>query len=172
MVNPASQPGLARQQGFTLIEVLIVLLIIGIATTTISVAAFSDTDSLALRKDGQRLAQLFTLAQSEARRAGSPVIWLHDQQGYRFVQAPRKLFLPAGMNREQGLLQATDFPDSSPLRPRDWTPDNAIEVSVHPQGAAEFNTEWISGPQVVELHDGTHTVRLVRQGNGQYEALP
>ncbi|NYT57762.1 GspH/FimT family pseudopilin [Alcaligenaceae bacterium] len=162
----------ARQQGFSLIEVLIVLLIIGIATATISVAAFSDSDSRALRQDAQRLAQLFALAQSEARKAGRPVIWLYDQQGYRFVQAPRDLFLPAGMTNQQAPLQATNFSSSSPLRPRDWTPDNAIEVLIQPQGFNEFNTEWISGPQAIELRDGTHTVRLVRLGNGQYQVLP
>lgn len=171
-VHGLPAPAAVRQQGFSLIEVLIVLLIIGIATATISVAAFSDSDARALRQDAQRLAQLFALAQSEARQANSPVIWLYDQQGYRFAQAPRNLFLPAGMTRQQSLFQATEFSGASPLRRRDWTADNAVEIAVQPQGSNVFNTEWISGPQVVELRDGTYAVRLVRLGNGQYQVLP
>src|SRR5690606_26837990 len=49
-VHGLPAPAAVRQQGFSLIEVLIVLLIIGIATATISVAAFSDSDARALRQ--------------------------------------------------------------------------------------------------------------------------
>ncbi|NYT86012.1 prepilin-type N-terminal cleavage/methylation domain-containing protein [Pollutimonas harenae] len=160
---------MARQQGFSLIEVLVALLIIGIATTTVSVAAFSHGDARKLQQDARRLGQLFAVAQAQARKADSSIIWFYDTQGYRFAQAPPKLLLPTGLTQQSGTVQTLDFSNSSPLRPRSWTPDNAIQVRIEPPGANVFNTEWISGPLAIELDDGTTTVRVERLGNGQYQ---
>jgi len=147
---------------------LVVLAIIGIATATISVHAFPDGDARALRQDARRLAQLFAAAQAEARRDGSPIAWESDARGYRFVHAPRDLFLPTGMARQAGPGRAERFADASPLRPRAWISDNAIEVRIDPPSATLFDAEWASGPAAVELHDGLHTVRIVRSGTGRY----
>lgn len=170
-----SSPPITRavlQHGFSLLEVLIVLVIIGIATATVGVSAFSGGDAHALRQDALRLAQLFSVAQSEARKGGSPIIWEYDTQGYRFARAPRALLLPAGISQQAGPAPAQGFAGASSLRPRSWTPDNAIEVRIEPSAANVFNTEWISGPLAIELDDGLNTVRIVRSGNGQYQVLP
>src|SRR5690606_38825147 len=82
---PGPDSSMARQQWFSLIEVLMVLLIIGIATTTVSGAAFTRSDARKLRLDANRLAQLFAVAQAQARTAGRPVVWIYDTQGYRFA---------------------------------------------------------------------------------------
>lgn len=173
---PISVPGPSsshtQQQGFSLLEVLIVLVIIGIATATVSVSALSGGDAHALRQDALRLAQLFSVAQSEARKGGSPIIWEYDTQGYRFARAPRTQFLPAHAPQQTAPALAQEFAGASSLRPRPWTPDNAIEVRIEPSAANVFNTEWISGPLAVELDDGLNTVRIVRSGNGQYQVLP
>lgn len=172
---PISVPGPgshALQQGFSLLEMLVVLTIIGIATATVSVSAFSAGDGRALREDAIRLTHLFAVAQAEARRTGSPVIWHYDTEGYGFSRAPRELFLPAGMARQLGPVSAIAFGDASSLRPRSWAVDNAVQVDVQPPATNVFNTEWISGPSAIELNDGTNTVRIRRSGNGQYRVLP
>lgn len=173
---PISVPGASsrlarRQKGFSLLEVLVVLAIIGIATATISVGAFSDNDSRKLHQDAARLAQLFTVAQAEARKGGSPIVWEYDKRGYAFARAPRALLVP-GTARPAGPAQALEFSGDSPLRPRPWTPDDVIDVRIEPASANVFNAEWISGPLAVELSDGLHTIRIVRSGNGQYQVQP
>lgn len=161
-----------KQLGFSLLEVLIVLVIIGIATATVSIAAFSGSDTRSLHQDAYRLTQLFALAQIEARNGGSLVVWTYDSQGYGFSRIARDQFLPTGLARQAGPVLATEFDPASALRKRHWTSDNAITVRVSPATATTFNTEWVSGPLAVELDDGTHTVRIVRQGNGQYQVVP
>ncbi len=172
---PISVPGpgsRARQQGFSLLEVLIVLVIIGIASTAVSISAFADGDARALRRDAVRLTQLFAVAQAEARKGASPVTWLYDSAGYAFARAPRNLFQPAAMARQTGPALAKNFGEASSLRPRSWTSHNAIEVRTEPSTANVFDSEWISGPLAIELHDGLNKVRIVRSGNGQYQVLP
>jgi len=149
-----------------------VLAIIGIATATVSISAFQSKDEHALREDAVRLTQLFAVAQAEARKGGSPVVWKYDTRGYGFARAPRDLFLPMGLARQAGPIQVEDFGGNTPLRRRSWSSDNAIEVRVDPPAANLFNTEWISGPRAVDLSDGLNTIHIVRAGNGQYQVRP
>lgn len=160
------------QYGFSLLEVLIVLLIIGIASTAVGISAFSGGGTRALRQDALRLTQLFSVAQAEARKTGRPIVWQYDVDGYRFARAPRDMFVPTGMAKRGGIASAEGFEGASSLHPRSWTHAHAIQVRIDPPTANVFNTEWISGPLAIELHDGQNTVRIVRSGNGQYQVLP
>src|SRR5450830_1530007 len=72
-----------KQQGFTLIELMVVLVIIGIASAAISLTIKPDPLHL-LRKDAERLSQLLQVAQAEARADGRPITWRADAKGFRF----------------------------------------------------------------------------------------
>lgn len=75
---------LARQQhGFTLIEMLIVVMIMSLLVVLVSVVA-RPGDREQLRIEAERLARLIDHAASEARLTGKPIAWTADGISYQF----------------------------------------------------------------------------------------
>ena len=72
-----------RGRGFTLIEVLVALVIMGLFAGLVSAIVRPDERAL-LRVEAERLAQLLDLAGTEARISGRPIAWTADGPGYRF----------------------------------------------------------------------------------------
>ena len=70
-------------RGFTLIEVLVVLLIMGLFVGMVSAIVRPDDRGL-LRVEAERLAQLLDLAAAESRLTGKSIAWTADGPGYRF----------------------------------------------------------------------------------------
>lgn len=98
----AIAPG--RIGGFTLIEMLVVLMIMGLLVGLISVSVRPDDRGL-LRVEAERLAQLLDLAVAESRLAGQPMAWTADATRYRFW-------------RMSGEAEWLEVRDSDLLRPR------------------------------------------------------
>jgi len=157
-----------RQRGFTLLEMMVVLLIIGIATAAASVSMLGDPQARSLRQDGQRLAQLFVLAQNEAMASGETLIWRHAAGGYDFVRLPRQLILPARLAARSAPAPATVLGGDSPLRARRWTTDGPVSVSVTPDTEVVFDADWVHAPLDILLQAGGNTVHLQRLGNGRF----
>ena len=91
-------------RGFTLIEMLVVLLVMGLLAGLVSVIAQPDARSR-LRVEAERLAQLLNLAAEESRLTGKTIRWSADGPVYRFL-------------RLQGDLGWTEIRDNDLLRPR------------------------------------------------------
>ena len=84
--------GAARRQpaaaGFTLLELMVVMLIVAIATAIVSVA-LRDAAQNKVEEEGARLAALLESARAQSRIAGAEVHWepLHDGS-FRFLGLP------------------------------------------------------------------------------------
>lgn len=101
--NPVKEAG-----GFTLIEVLVVLLVMGLAAGLIGVIAQPD-ERARLKSEAERLAGLLDLAATESRLTGQAFAWTAEDASYRFWrrrddagwsdagEALRARSLPAGM---------------------------------------------------------------------------
>ena len=88
----------ARVAGFTLIELMVVVLLIAIASAVTSLA-LRDPASTRLEHEGARLVALLESARTEARAAGLAASWeprsgQEGVEGFRFVGLPPSSELP------------------------------------------------------------------------------
>lgn len=82
----ASEPGgagPAPAAGFTLIEVMVVVLIIGILATVLVIVA-APGDAATADREARRLAALLELAMGESRASGQSIAWSPERDGYSF----------------------------------------------------------------------------------------
>ena len=75
--------GAVSQRGFTLIEVLVVLVIIGIMVGLVGVRLMPGDDRV-LANEVQRLALLLEQTRDQAVVSGEPIAFTVEQGGYRF----------------------------------------------------------------------------------------
>ena len=99
-------------RGFTLIEVLVVLLIMGLLVGLVSAIVRPDDRGL-VRLEAERLALLLDLAAAEARLTGKSIAWTADGPGYRFwrISGDERWF-------ENGSAQWSEIRDNDLLRAR------------------------------------------------------
>lgn len=81
--HDALGPAARHAPGFTLVEMLVVLLIMGLMVGMAS-SIVRPGDRALVCHEADRLAQLLNLAATEARLTGESVAWTPDAQGYRF----------------------------------------------------------------------------------------
>ena len=116
-----NKPQLARTGGFTLLELLVVVALIAIATAGASLALRDSADS-ALERDAQRLAALLETARAQARASELAVVWRVQAPGFVFEGLPA---LP------RQWLATTTQASASPVQlgPEPLIPPQAIALS-------------------------------------------
>jgi len=82
-----SAAGSSRLAGFTLLELLIVVAIIAIATAGVSFA-LRDPQAAQLEREAQRLAALLESARAQSRSSGVAVRWHPTDTGFTFEGVP------------------------------------------------------------------------------------
>ena len=103
-------------RGFTLIEILVVIAILGIAAAAAAMS-ISTSDARLVQEETARLGALFRIAQNEARVSGRTLVWEADREGYRF----RPLDPEAARDWNDDILRARRWPfavrevDGSPI---------------------------------------------------------
>ncbi len=73
--------------GFTLLELLVVVFLIAIATAGVTLS-LRDSAASALERDATRLAALLETARAQARASGLPVVWRSTGSGFMFEGLP------------------------------------------------------------------------------------
>ncbi len=76
------------QRGYTLVEMLVVLMVIGIMLGLVSLSIAPDPQAK-LKRDAERLETLFALAAEEAQLTSHPIAWRGDEKGYAFFRRER-----------------------------------------------------------------------------------
>ncbi|NML48384.1 prepilin-type N-terminal cleavage/methylation domain-containing protein [Ramlibacter sp. G-1-2-2] len=129
---PTSAPGSKRHPGFTLLELMVVVAIVAVASAGVSFA-LRDAAGQPLERDAQRLAALLDSARAQSRLTGQPVRWIATETGFRFDGLPAEKL------------------------PRTWlTPDTHVQG---PVTQLVLGPEPIIGPQAVVLTSADHPER-------------
>jgi general secretion pathway protein H len=127
--------------GFTLLELLVVVALIAVATAGVSLS-LRDSAQSALQRDAERLAVLLETGRAQARANGLPVVWRTQDNSANPVQS----FVFEGL--------------PPPGLPQNWLADTTRAA---PGSAITLGPEPLIEPQAVALS----TAQLAPQSPGQ-----
>jgi general secretion pathway protein H len=146
----------AARAGFTLVEVLVVVVIIALLASLVAVKLAPDTRQ-SLREEALRLAALLAHARDEAIVTGAPLAWQRTERGYRFLhRTPDRTW--AAVDRDPS-LRAREFPPGVGVAAIETAPAAAPSLIVlAPTGLSE--------PFRITLGLGEHRVRVSSDGAG------
>ncbi len=154
-----SHPRRKPSRGFTLLELLVVMVLAGIVVSMVAINATPNERGRVL-DDGQKVARLFELAQEEAQLRARPLAWEADPQGWRFLEATPSGWMPL----------VDDV-----FAPGQWRlPLDQVAVTAGAAGQAGarlvFGREWIDAPRQLVLVRGNIRVEVTGDGTGRYFA--
>ncbi len=83
-----------KQQGFTLIEIMVVVVIIAIFAGITAISLRTESPQRVLKSEGKRLNQVLRIALDEAQIQAIQVGLLFDQEGYQFYSLQSRRWVP------------------------------------------------------------------------------
>jgi general secretion pathway protein H len=85
--TPQALPPVTGQRGFTLLELLVVVSIVAIASAGVAFA-MRDSAQTQTEREAQRLSALLESARAQSRTSGVAVVWRSTAQGFTFDGLP------------------------------------------------------------------------------------
>lgn len=151
--QPAKRP--LRQAGFTLVELLVVLLIVALASGGVTLA-LRDSQAQQLEREAQRLVAWLEAGRAQARASASAIHWRSRADGFEFVGA--------GLRPNQRYTL---------LRPQTWLqPGVQARIVAPPQAQTlQLGPEAILPAQTLELRLGEHSLRIGSSGLAPFAVL-
>ena len=149
--------------GFTLVEMLVVLLIAGLVAGMVVLVTQPDDRAL-LRVEAERLARLLDLAHAESGLTGKAIGWSADATGYRFWRFRSDM----GWSeiRDSDLLRARTLPQGvtiASLRVEGGRPQSALRLEFTPYGPPP--------PFVIEMVLGAERFGVAASPMGEVRAV-
>lgn len=152
-------PPLRRVTGFTLVEIMVVMVIIGITLGLASLNAMPNPHQ-ELQKEAQRIALLLQLARDEAIVRNRLVSFEADPQHYRFLVRNETRWDPV---TNDDLLREREFKNAP------------LQLVLDPAGAGgtnplriTFGREPVDKPFVLTLASGDDSVAIRADGVGHF----
>lgn len=146
-------------RGFTLLEMLVVIVIAGIMLGVVSFNAIPDQRQV-LQNDAQRIALLLQLARDEAIVRNRPILFEADAQRYRFLIRDDNKWQPI---TQDDMLREREFKRAP------------VALSIDPPLAGQaiplriiFGREPVDKPFVLTLSAGDANVAIRADGIGHY----
>ncbi len=146
-------------QGFTLLELLVVMVIVGITLGAVSFNAMP-SERQVLQNDAQRIALLLQSARDEAIVRDRPIAFEADPDGYRFLIFENNEWLPL---KQDDLLRERKFKRTPVILT--ITPPSADQTTPL---RIIFGREPVSTPFVMTLAVGDNQVAIRADGIGHF----
>ncbi len=148
-----------RNQGFTLIELMVVVTLVALATSGVTLA-LRDDGSARLEREALRLSALIESARAQSRTSGLPVVWRSLPQGFEFVGLPA---LRSGASSQ--------IPLSGP---RPWLSADTVARVTLPPGAPSLvlGPEPLVAAQRLVLQQGDRRLTLATDGLSPFAVVP
>jgi general secretion pathway protein H len=144
-------------RGFTLLELMIVVAIIALATSAVSLA-LRDGDAVALERETLRLSALLESARAQSRTSGVPVYWRSTGDGFEFIGLPTPAPDAGGTNTGR----------------RPWLSADTRALIAQPTGAVllQLGPEPLIAAQQVVLMQGDRRLTLGTDGLSPFAVVP
>ena len=143
----------ALQGGFTLLELLVVLLIVGLVSAGV-VLSLPDPGHSALQKEGRRLSAVLEAARAESRSRASPVVAQLAVDGLRLKRPGRPEELVAWL---QPAMQGAVMAGAA-------APANTLILGPEPLIPPQRLRLWLQGQSLDLYTDGVSPFALAPQG--------
>jgi general secretion pathway protein H len=149
---------LHRSRGFTLLELMVVVALVALATAAVSFA-MRDDGGTRLEREGLRLSAMLESARAQSRTSGLPVVWRQLPQGFEFVGLPTARdgrALPGSLAGARG-----------------WLSPDTQAVVLQPPGSQVLvlGPEPLIAAQRLELVQGERRLTLATDGLAPFAVL-